>query len=79
LGVFGAWGAEPGCALRRARYRRAQRSRAHGGPPGHRLGRDDGAGGPPRSRPSGRASLTQLASHQASASTRPSVRGPIFN
>jgi len=51
------WGAEPGCALRRARYRRAQRSRAHGGGPAppRNLGI---RAPPPRSRPSGRASLT---------------------
>jgi len=49
----------PGCALRRARYRRAQRSRAHGAPPQHPFRGKDSAGGPPRSRPSGRASLTR--------------------
>jgi hypothetical protein len=46
----------PGCALRRARYRRAQRSRAPGG---HVSMQSLDSVSPPRSRPSGRASLTR--------------------
>ena len=61
--------AEPGCALRRARYRRGQRSRATGGARQHPTptlpfasdavsSTDVAAHAPPPSRPSGRASLT---------------------